>query len=138
MAATPLCRGILTTSFGNGETVFDGTDARPRSMPRFAGDNLHANVRIVRQFAVFADGKGCTVAQLALAWLLKQGDDIFPIPGTKKIKYLEENWGALDVVLSSEEEAEIRAFVESVEIAGPAAPPMFLPYLYRDTKEEAE
>lgn len=107
-------------------------------MPRFAGDNLHVNVQIVRQFAAFADRKGCTVAQLALAWLLKQGDDIFPIPGTKRIKYLEENWGALDVVLSNEEEAEIRAFVESVEIAGAAAPPMFLPYLYRDTKEEAE
>ena len=77
------------------------------------------------------------MSQLALAWLLKQGDDIFPIPGTKKLKFLEENWGALDVSLTGDEEAEVRAFVEKDEIAGSYAPAPFLSYFFRDTKEES-
>lgn len=137
VAATPLARGILTTTFGNNEVVFDETDTRPKFMPRFVGENLGSNAKLVQQFAAFAEKKGCTVAQLALAWLLKQGNDIFPIPGTKQMKYLEENWGALEVSVSDEEEAEIREFAESVEIAGPAAPPRFQSFFYRDTKEEA-
>lgn len=136
VAVAPLGRGILTAKFGNGDVAFDQTDARPRAMPRFQGDNLQTNIQLARRFAGFADKKGCTVTQLALAWLLKQGDDIFPIPGTKQIKYLEDNWHALDVKLSDEEAAEIREFAESVEIAGPAAPPKYQSYIYRDTKEE--
>ncbi|KAH8179378.1 aldo/keto reductase family protein [Sarocladium implicatum] len=136
IAATPLGRGILTNKFGAGEAQFSGTDTRPQYMPRFQGDNLEANVQLVQKFRYFADKKGCTVAQLALAWLLKQGEDIIPIPGTKKIKYLEENWGALQVKLSDEEEAEIRNSSDLNAFAGAAAPPKFLAYFYRDTVED--
>lgn len=115
----------------------DDADLRPKMMPRFLEENKDANRKIVNEFKAFADKKGCTVAQLSLAWLLKQGDDIFPIPGTKKLKYLEENWGALDVHLTDEEEAEIRAFLDRSEVAGGPAPPQFVSYFFRDTKEEA-
>lgn len=105
-------------------------------MPRFKGDNLEANVKLVQKFRNFADKKGCTVAQLALAWLLKQGNDIVPIPGTKRTKYLEENWAALQVHLSDGEEAEIRNSSELTAFSGQAAPAQFLEYFYRDTAEE--
>lgn len=114
----------------------DSTDMRPKVMPRFLDANRDHNVDIVAKFKALANKKGCTVSQLALAWLLKQGDDIFPIPGTKQIKYLEENWGALDVVLSDEEEKQIRAFGEVHELAGASQPDAFEAYLFRDTKEE--
>ena len=106
-------------------------------MPRFQEANRDQNVKVAGQFKALADKKDCTVSQLAIAWLLKQGGDIFPIPGTKKIKYLEENWGALDVSLTDEEEAEIRAFVETAELAGSHTPAQFADYLFRDTKEES-
>lgn len=69
-----------------------------------------------------AKKKGCTPGQLTLAWLLKQGDDILPIPGTKKIKYLEENMGAADVELTEEEDKEIRREVEKCEVVGERYP----------------
>ena len=110
---------------------------RPRVMPRFLEANRDQNVKVVSQFEARAEKKGCTVSQLAIAWLLKQGDDIFPIPGTKKLKYLEENWGALDVSLTDEEEAEIRAFAKTAELAGGQVPEQYAHYLFRDTKEES-
>lgn len=136
VAAMPLGRGLLTSTFANDETVTDSTDMRAKVFPRFQGDNRDKNVKLVSQFKGLADKKGCTTAQLALAWLLKQGDDIFPIPGTRKLKYLEENWGSLDVELTDEEEAEIRRFVETADIAGTVLPPAFAGYDYRDTAEE--
>lgn len=132
----PLGRGILTSTFGAGDSVGDSTDKRPLVMPRFQEANRAQNVKIVGKFKDFADKKGCSVSQLALAWLLKQGDDIFPIPGTKKIGYMEENWGALEVVLNDEEEKEIRRFGEIHGLAGPAQPEAFAAYLFRDTREE--
>ncbi|MCJ1304107.1 hypothetical protein MMC08_006919 [Hypocenomyce scalaris] len=137
VAAMPLGRGMLTSTFARGEAVGDSKDNRPRVMPRFMEANRDKNVKLVIQFKALADKKGCTTAQLAIAWLLKQGDDVIPIPGTKKLKYLEENWGALDVHLTDEDEAEIRHFVETAEIAGHNMPPQFESYTFRDTKEEA-
>jgi aryl-alcohol dehydrogenase-like predicted oxidoreductase len=137
VAAMPLGRGLLTSTFARGEAVGDSKDNRPRVMPRFMDANRDKNVKLVSQFKALADKKGCTTSQLAIAWLLKQGDDILPIPGTKKLKYLEENWGALDVHLTDEDEAEIRQFVETAEIAGHYMPPQFENYTFRDTKEEA-
>jgi aryl-alcohol dehydrogenase-like predicted oxidoreductase len=110
---------------------------RPKVMPRFMEGNKEKNVKLVNQFKELADKKGCTTSQLALAWLMKQGDDIIPIPGTKKMKYLEDNWGALDVMLSDEDEADIRKFVETAEVAGGNLPPAFKHFEYRDTAEEA-
>jgi aryl-alcohol dehydrogenase-like predicted oxidoreductase len=99
--------------------------------------NRDKNVKLVSQFKALAEKRGCTTSQLAIAWLLKQGDDVIPIPGTKKLKYLEENWGSLDVHLTDEDEAEIRHFVETAEIAGHYMPPKFESYTFTDTKEEA-
>ncbi|KAI1141254.1 putative aldo-keto reductase [Hypoxylon sp. FL0543] len=135
VVATPLGRGLLTADISENKPAFDAADVRPKSLPQFKEGNLEHNVRYVAQFRALAEKKGCTVAQLALAWLLKQGDDIFPIPGTKKIKYLEENWNALDVVLTDEEEKEIRAFSDSNKVAGGTVPPQFEDHLFRDTKE---
>jgi hypothetical protein len=109
---------------------------RPKVMPRFQPGNRGANVALVSQFQDPAATEHCTVAQLSFAWLLKQGYDIIPIPGTKKLKYLEGNWGALDVGLSDEDEQEVRSFLEMVEIAGRPMPKAFESYNYRDTAEE--
>ncbi|MCJ1474025.1 hypothetical protein MMC13_002683 [Lambiella insularis] len=137
VAAMPLGRGMLTSTFANGEVEGDAKDMRPRVMPRFMTANRDKNVNLASQFKALAQRKGCTTSQLAIAWLLKQGDDIIPIPGTKKLAYLEENWAALDVQLNQGDEAEIRHFVETAEIAGHYMPPAFEHYIFRDTKEEA-
>jgi aryl-alcohol dehydrogenase-like predicted oxidoreductase len=137
VAAMPLGRGLLTSTFANGEDVGDSKDKRPLMQPRFMEGNRDKNVKLVSQFKALADKKGCTTAQLALAWLRKQGDDIIPIPGTKKLKYLEENWASLDVYLTDEDELEIRKFVENAEIAGDALPPQFKGYAYTDTVAES-
>lgn len=77
-------------------------------MPCSMDANRDENVKLVSRFKVLADEKGCTTAQLGLAWLLKLGDDVVPIPARKRLKYLEGNWGGLDVHLTDEDEAEIR------------------------------
>ncbi|CRG84802.1 hypothetical protein PISL3812_01997 [Talaromyces islandicus] len=137
VVATPLGRGLITDAFGKGEAITPGgPDIRQAALPRFSVENTPTNTATVNQFKVFADKKGCTVAQLALAWLLKQGEDIFPIPGTKRIKYLEENWAAQDVLLSDADEAEIDDFLKSATIAGSTVPPQFASYIFKDTKEE--
>ncbi|EGU77946.1 hypothetical protein FOXB_11543 [Fusarium oxysporum f. sp. conglutinans Fo5176] len=112
-------RGLLTGAYATKESLTSEGDWRTM-MPQFAGDNLDANVKHVREFQTLAEKKGCTPAQLALAWLLRQGDDIIPIPGTKRIKYLEENWAALGVQLedSDSDEAEIREFVNRAKLVG--------------------
>ena len=136
VCAMPLNRGMVTSTFASGQPVGDINDKRPHIMPRFMAGNKDTNVKIVSDFKALADKKGCSVAQLALAWLLTQGDDIFPIPGTKRMKYMEENWASLEIHLSAEETAEIRSFVESAEIAGPSLPPQFASYNYTDTVAE--
>ncbi|KAL7621872.1 hypothetical protein AAE478_007372 [Parahypoxylon ruwenzoriense] len=133
--STPLGRGLLTATFSKGEAISDAKDIRPLAIPRFQEANRAKNTQVITQFKAFADRKGCTVSQLALAWLLKQGTDIFPIPGTKKIEYLEQNWGALDVALNDGDEKEIRAFLENAEIAGGSLPAQFEHHRFRDTKE---
>lgn len=127
---------MITSTFAEGKPLSDNGDMRPVMMPRFQEANRLANEKIVAQFQVIADKKKCTVSQLALAWLLKQGNDVIPIPGTKRIRYLQENWGSLGVELSDDEEKEIRAFVGEIEILGTAQPKQFGDYLYRDTVEE--
>jgi aryl-alcohol dehydrogenase-like predicted oxidoreductase len=112
---------MLTSAYSSGQVVGD-KDIRESFFPRFHQDNRNKNIQVASQFTSLAAKKGCTTAQLAVAWLLKQGDDIIPIPGTKKVDYVKENWAALEVELSVEEEAEIRRFVESAEIAGGIMP----------------
>jgi aryl-alcohol dehydrogenase-like predicted oxidoreductase len=135
VAAMPLGRGILTSAFAD-NTPLDPKDMRPSFMPRFQEGNKEKNVEVSKQWRQLAESKGCTSAQLAIAWLLEQGEDIFVIPGTKKIKYLEENCGAAGVELSREDVDEIREFAETCEISGGCLPPNFESFTFSDTVEE--
>jgi aryl-alcohol dehydrogenase-like predicted oxidoreductase len=95
---SPLGRGFLTGAYKSIED-FRSDDFR-RNSPRFQGENFEKNLELVRHIERLATEKGCTPSQLALAWVLAQGDDMVPIPGTKHRRYLEENVGALGVTLS--------------------------------------
>jgi aryl-alcohol dehydrogenase-like predicted oxidoreductase len=101
VAYSPLGRGFLTGQFKSPDD-FPEDDTR-RNHPRFTGANFDRNIALVREVETMASEKGCTTAQLALAWVLAQGDDIVPIPGTKRRKYLDENIAALDVKLSGDD-----------------------------------
>lgn len=83
VTAMPLGRGALTLTFASLEAVGDGKDKRPIVMPRFMECNRTKNINLVNQSKALAEQKDCTTSQLALAWLLKQGDDVFPIPGLR-------------------------------------------------------
>jgi aryl-alcohol dehydrogenase-like predicted oxidoreductase len=101
VAYSPLGRGFLAGRFKRFED-FSPDDNR-RNFPRFQGENFQKNLDVVRQVEEIAREKGCTASQLALAWVLAQGDDIVPIPGTKQRKYLEENICALEVQLTRDD-----------------------------------
>ena len=108
----PLGRGFLTGTLPT-TGDFDETDFRARN-PRFTGDALAANQHIVDSVRRVADRLGCTAAQVAIAWLLAQGEHIVPIPGTKKLRYLEENAAAADVRLGPDDLAELDSLPEPV------------------------
>jgi aryl-alcohol dehydrogenase-like predicted oxidoreductase len=101
VAYSPLGRGFLTGQFKRFEDL--ASDDYRRGSPRFQGENFQKNLDLVRQVEEIAKEKGCKPSQLALAWVLAQGDDIVPIPGTKRRKYLEENAVALEVQLTAED-----------------------------------
>ena len=103
----PLGRGFLSGRFTSPEELDEG-DFR-RSGPRFSGENLNANLKLASKVAEIAAEKDVTPAQLALAWVLAQGEDLVPIPGTKWRQYLEENAAAADVELSDDDLALIEA-----------------------------
>jgi aryl-alcohol dehydrogenase-like predicted oxidoreductase len=111
---SPLGRGFLAGRFTSPDELDEG-DFRRRG-PRFTGDNLETNLGLAAKVRELADEKGVTPAQLALAWVLAQGDDLVPIPGTKRRRYLEQNAGAVDVELTEEELARIAS--ELPEAAG--------------------
>jgi len=102
---SPLGRGFLTGQFKTPDDL-DAGDTR-RNHPRFQGEAFQNNLDLVAAIGTMAADKGCTPAQLALAWVLRQGEDIVPIPGTKRRKYLEDNLSALDVELSDADLARI-------------------------------
>ncbi len=102
---SPLGRGFLTGRFRSADDL--PADDYRRNSPRFQGDNFRRNLDVVALVETLAREKACTASQLALAWLLAQGDDVVPIPGTKRVPYLEENVGALDVVLTPADLARI-------------------------------
>jgi aryl-alcohol dehydrogenase-like predicted oxidoreductase len=105
VAYSPLGRGFLTGRFRSPED-FDADDVR-RSNPRFTGENFQRNLDLVEEVEGLAREKGCTPAQLALAWVLSRGDDVVPIPGTKRRSYLEENAGAAGIDLTDADLARI-------------------------------
>jgi len=116
VAYSPLGRGFLTGRFQKIEDL--PADDYRRQAPRFQGENFQSNLELVRRVETTAAEKHCTPAQLALAWVLAQGADIVPIPGTKRRKYLEENIGALDVKLTPAELARIDEVVPRGTVAG--------------------
>jgi len=109
VAYSPLGRGFLSGRFSSTDEL-DENDFR-RHQPRFADENIEANRRLLAKVAEIAAEKDCTSGQLALAWVLAQGEDIVPIPGTKRRTYLEENLAAVDVTLTAEDLARIEAEV---------------------------
>lgn len=116
VAYSPLGRGFLTGQIKRVED-FAPDDYRRKS-PRFEGANFQKNLDLVNKVKDLANQKKCTPSQLALAWVLAQGDDIIPIPGTKRVKYLEENIGAMGVKLSADDLAQIEKIVPKGAVAG--------------------
>ncbi|MBP3983951.1 aldo/keto reductase [Pseudoxanthomonas helianthi] len=116
VAYSPLGRGFLTGALKSPDD-FDADDYR-RHSPRFQGENFAKNLALVEQVDALAKAKGVTASQLALAWVLAQGDDIVPIPGTKRIRYLDENLDALDVQLDAAELAALDAVFPPGAVAG--------------------
>ena len=113
----PLGRGFLTGTAQRAE-AFPEADFR-RNYPRLQGKNFDANMRIAAVVQEMAKRKRATPAQVALAWLLGRGDDVVPIPGTKRRKYLEENVAAADLVLTAAETTELEAAIPPGSTAGP-------------------
>ena len=116
VAYSPLGRGFLTGQFKSPDD-FPEDDFR-RNHPRFQGENFEKNISLVREVETMAEEKGCTTAQLALAWVLAQGEDIVPIPGTKHVKYLDDNIGALKVHLSDDDLQRLDAILPPGAAAG--------------------
>lgn len=122
VAYSPLGRGFLSGQFRSPEDL--PADDFRRHNPRFQGENFQKNLRLVEAVQDMAREKGCTPSQLALAWLLAQGNDIVPIPGTKRVKYLEENLGALNVHLNADDLAQLEAVFPLGAAAGERYPDM--------------
>ncbi len=120
VAYSPLGRGFLTGQIKRFEDL--AADDYRRNSPRFQGENFQKNLELVRRIEQMALEKGCSAAQLALAWVLAQGNDLVPIPGTKRRKYLEENAGALKIKLEPEDLARIDQVAPKGAAAGPRYP----------------
>jgi len=116
VAYSPLGRGFLTGQVKRFEDF--AVDDHRRNSPRFQGENFQKNLDLVKKVEDIARQKKCTPSQLALAWVLAQRDDIVPIPGTKRVKYLEENVGALEVELSADDLAQIEKILPKGAFAG--------------------
>lgn len=117
MAYSPLGRGFLTGQFKRFEDL--PADDYRRLSPRFQGENFRKNFDLVRRVEEIANEKRCQPSQLALAWVLAQGDDIVPIPGTKRRSYLEENVAALEVKLTPDDLRRIDQVFPHGAAAGP-------------------
>jgi aryl-alcohol dehydrogenase-like predicted oxidoreductase len=117
---SPLGRGFLTGQIRRYEDL--PKDDYRRQSPRFLGDNFQRNLDLVERIGEMAREKRCTPAQLALAWVLAQGENIIPIPGTKRRKYLQENIGALSLILTNDDLARINEMAPRDAAAGPRYP----------------
>jgi aryl-alcohol dehydrogenase-like predicted oxidoreductase len=115
---SPLGRGLLTGAISAPDDLEDNDSRRSPYFPRFAGDSLETNLALVAKIREIAEGKGATPGQLALAWVLAQGDDVAPIPGTKRVTYLEENVAAVSVSLTAEDLSALERAVPRDAVAG--------------------
>ncbi len=116
VAYSPLGRGFLSGKIQKTEDLAD--DDYRKNHPRYSGEAFAKNLKLVERVQKLAQKKGCTASQLALAWVLAQGKEVVPIPGTKRRKYLEENAAAVSVGLTAKEAAEIAAAVPNQEVVG--------------------
>jgi hypothetical protein len=117
VAFSPLARKFLTGTLRD-IAEFEEKDIR-RAMPRFTAENYAANLRLLDGYASIARSVGCTMAQLALAWLLARGDHVVPIPGTTRIEHVRENLGALNVTLEAPTIAQLDALINQHSVVGP-------------------
>ncbi|WP_232065221.1 aldo/keto reductase [Rhodocytophaga rosea] len=127
VAYAPLSRGFLS---GEIRTPEDLKDSRIH-MPRYQGENFYKNLELVRKIKVLAAEKGCTASQLAIAWILAQGDDIITIPGTKRVKYLEDNIASENIQLTKEDLKSIASIMPAAIVSGARYPERFLSALNR-------
>lgn len=127
VAYSPLSRGFLSGELKKPEDIKDNR----RHMPRFQGENFYKNLELVEKIRLLAEGKGCSPSQLAIAWVLAQGEDIVTIPGTKRVKYLEENIAAEKVQLSKEDLQSIGAILPAGIASGTRYPEQFMSALNR-------
>jgi len=131
VAYSPFSRGFLTGTIKSHDD-FEPDDRR-RVMPRYSKENFSKNMDLVHAITELAKKKNATPGQLTLAWLMAQGNDIIPIPGTTKVKNFDENMGSLFITLTKEEEQEIRQKVQAAEITGDRYPKYMMGHLYVDT-----
>ncbi|KIK79492.1 hypothetical protein PAXRUDRAFT_834063 [Paxillus rubicundulus Ve08.2h10] len=131
IAYSPLGRGLLTGRYKSPDD-FDAHDFR-RNIPKYSKENFPKILKLVEEFANIGKEYGATPGQVALAWLLAQGDDVIPIPGTKKIKYLEENLAAANVSLSPETVQKVRDIAEAAVFDGDRYPGSGMKLLFGDT-----
>ncbi len=110
MPYSPLARGLITATVTDKNEL--AQDDFRRTLPRLNDSHWQNNQQLIEEFATLAKEKKCTAAQLALAWVLSQGEDLIPIPGTKKRKYLEENAAAVDIDLNDEDLRAIDAVIK--------------------------
>ena len=127
---SPLGRGFLTGAIQNVNEL-DSSDWRRTNYPRFQGEALQANLKLAAAVKELASEKGITPAQLALAWVLAQGKGVVPIPGTKRVRYLEDNMGALNVRLSKADLKKIAARLAEFEIVGERYTPQMMALVQR-------
>jgi len=127
---SPLGRGFLTGTIQNLNDLDPG-DWRRTNYPRFQEEALQANLKLAEAVKEIANEKGISPAQLALAWVLAQGQDMVPIPGTKRVRYLEDNMGALNVGLSEADLKKIAARLQQIEIVGERYTPQMMALVQR-------
>lgn len=128
---SPIGRGMLSGQYRSPDDFEEG-DFRKIS-PRFSKENFPKNLQLVDRITEIASKKGCTSTQLTLAWIMAQGDDFFPIPGTTNMTRLEENLGAGKIKLTEEEKKDIREACEKAEIVGARYPEAMSAALFADT-----
>eukprot|EP00884_Botryococcus_braunii_P022763 jgi/Botrbrau1/9170/Bobra.0236s0003.1 len=137
VAYSPLGRGFLTGAITESKALH-ADDSRVVRMPRFQGDNFDKNLELVRKVEQIAQRKGVKPGQLALAWVHSQGEDVFPIPGTKRVKYLEENVEAFFVELTPEEKAELEDIFDPSKVHGGRYAPEMAQWSYDGGKKAAQ
>ncbi|THH00721.1 hypothetical protein EW026_g1866 [Hermanssonia centrifuga] len=133
VAYSPLGRGLLTGNYKSPDDFPEG-DFR-LTIPRFSTENFPNILKVVEGLKTIGDRHGATSGQIALAWLLAQGDDVIPIPGTKKVKYLAENLDAFKLKLTKEEIDDIRDIAQNADLPGERYPSYLMSVLFGDTPE---